>query len=65
MPVKWEIFHVTSCRHAKPNPKDKFVVIVYVNPSPHGFFINSRINAFIAKKPNLLCCEASILKCFS
>ncbi|HAG84685.1 MAG TPA: hypothetical protein DCL61_26925 [Cyanobacteria bacterium UBA12227] len=57
---KWEIFYVPSCRYAKPI-KDKFVVIAYVNPSPHGFFINSRINKFISNRPYLLACEAQIL----
>lgn len=46
MSSKWEVFHMLSCRHAKPVPKDKFIVIAYVNPSPHGFFINSRILEF-------------------
>lgn len=37
MPTKWEIFYVQSCRHTKPNPKDKFVLIAYTNPSSYGF----------------------------
>jgi hypothetical protein len=59
--LKWEIFHIESCRHAKPNPKNKFVLIAYINPSPHGFFINSKINKYIENKPYLLSCEAPIL----
>ena len=61
MSSKWEVFHMPSCRHAKPAPKDKFIVIAYGNPSPHGFFINSRINNFIRNRPDLLSCEAEIL----
>lgn len=49
------------CRHAKPNPKNKYVVIAYIDPTPHGFFINSIINTFIKKRPYLLACEAKII----
>jgi len=58
---KWEVFYVPSCRHTKPTPKPKFVVIVYVNLSPHGFLINSIINNFILNRSYLLPCEAQIL----
>ncbi len=61
MASKWEIFHVQQCRHAKPNPKDKFVLIAYIDSFPYGFFINSEINNYIAKRPYLLSCEAKIL----
>jgi len=61
MASKWEIFYVKSCRHAKPNPKDKFVVIAYIHPIPHGFFINSKINSYISNRAYLLSCEAIIL----
>ncbi|WP_204103219.1 MULTISPECIES: hypothetical protein [Spirulina sp. CCY15215] len=57
---QWEVFFVPSCRYAKP-PKDKFIVVAYINPCPHGFFINSKINKFIRNRPNLLSCEAQIL----
>jgi len=60
MVSKWEIFYAKSCRYAKPNPKDKFVLIVYIDPSPHGFFINSKINNYIANRDYLLSCEAII-----
>jgi hypothetical protein len=62
MPAKWEIFYLQPCRHTLPQPKDKFLVIVYIDPLPHGFLVNSRINAFIANRSYLLCCEASILQ---
>ncbi|MEM9544191.1 MAG: hypothetical protein AAGA60_32510, partial [Cyanobacteria bacterium P01_E01_bin.42] len=45
----------------KPNPKDKFIIIAYLDPFPHGFLINSKINKFIKNQPNLLPCEAQIL----
>lgn len=58
---QWEVLHSAMCRHAKPNPKNKFVVIAYMNPTPHGFFINSIINQYIKKRSYLLACEAKIL----
>jgi hypothetical protein len=61
MASRWEVFYVKSCRHAKPNPKDKFVLIAYTTPFPHGFFINSKINSYIANRYYLLPCEAIIL----
>ena len=61
MTVRWEVFYVAYCRHTKPKPKPKLVAIAYVNPSPHGFLINSRINNYIRNNPNLLPCEALIL----
>ena len=61
MASKWEIFYIQSCRYAKPNPKDKFVLIAYIDPFSHGFFINSSINNYIVKRPYLLSCEAKIL----
>jgi len=47
--------------YAKPKPKSKYVVIAYIDPTPHGFFINSIINTFIKKRPYLLACEAKII----
>lgn len=61
MSVKqWEAFFVPLCRHSKPK-KNKLIIIAYLSPSPHGFFINSKINNFIKKQPALLPCEAQIL----
>ena len=60
MPLIWYIYHVKSCRHAKPIPKDKFVVIVHKDPEPWGFFINTGIRQFIQKRPELLVCQVSI-----
>jgi len=61
MTAKWEIFYVRSCRHTKPSPKDKFVLIAYIDPSPYGFLINSKINNYIQNRDYLLCCEAEII----
>ena len=61
MPKRWEIFYVQSCRHTKPNPKDKFVLIAYIDPSPYGFLINSKVNRYLENRPYLLCCEAEII----
>lgn len=61
MPAKWEIFYVQSCRHTKPDPKDKFVLITYIDPSFYGFLINSKINNYIQNRDYLLCCEAEII----
>lgn len=56
----WHIYHINKCRHARPAPKDKFVVIVCEAESAMGFFINSEVNPFIQKRPSLLACQASI-----
>ncbi|CAD5949645.1 hypothetical protein [Planktothrix agardhii] len=61
MPAQWEIFYVKSCRHTDPDPKDKFVLIAYIEPSFYGFLINSKINKYLKNRPYLLCCEAEII----
>jgi len=61
MIAQWEIFYVQSCRHTKPNPKDKLVLVAYIDPSPYGFLINSKINNYIQNRDYLLCCEAEII----
>lgn len=60
MPLIWYIYHVKNCRHAKPIPKDKLVVIVHRDPEPWGFFINTGIRQFVQKQPELLVCQVSI-----
>jgi len=57
---KWDVYYIQSCAYTHPNPKPKFVVIVHLNPIPHGFLINTKINDFIKNKPYLLQCEAKI-----
>ena len=60
MPLIWHIYHVKNCRHAKPKPKNKFVVIVHKDPMPWGFLINTGIRPFVQKQPDLLVCQVSI-----
>jgi len=60
MPRMWCIYHVKKSRHTKPIPKDKFVIIVCIDTNPWGFFINTGINQFIQKRPELLACQVSI-----
>jgi hypothetical protein len=57
----WHIYFVKNCRHAKPLPKDKLVVIVHIDATALGCFINSGISNWLRSRPNLLNCEASIL----
>jgi hypothetical protein len=60
MPGIWYIYHVKNCRHAKPTPKDKLVIIVCSDTKPWGFFINTGIRQFVQKQPELLVCQVSI-----
>jgi len=54
---QWEVYFVVNSRHAKPLPKDKFVVVACFDPNPCGFFINTKINDFIQKNVPLMACE--------
>ena len=56
----WHIYHIRNCRHAKPQPKDKFVIIACIDTTPWGFFINTEINQFIQKRSELLACQVPI-----
>lgn len=60
MPRIWYIYHIKKCRHTKPKPKDKFVIIACIDTNPWGFFINTEINQFILKRPELLACQVHI-----
>lgn len=60
MVALWHIYHVKNCRHAKPDPKDKFVVIVCRDVQAMGFFINTEINSYIKNRPELLACQVVI-----
>lgn len=60
MPQIWHIYHVESCRHARPAPKSKFVAIVCYHSNFMGFLINTRIHPFIKRRPDLLACQAVI-----
>ena len=46
---RWQIYHMPQFRHARPHPKNKFVVIGYTRPAIHCFLINSQINEFFLK----------------
>ena len=43
----WWIYFVPRCPHARPEPKDKLVVIVCRDGAPLGFLINSEIDPWI------------------
>ena len=43
-----------------PTPKDKLVAIVCRDLKPMGFLINSGVNRYIQKQPDLLACQAVI-----
>lgn len=62
MPQIWHVYHVAECRHAKPTPKPKFVVIVCRDSKFMGFLINTNIHLYIQKRPELLSCQAVIDK---
>ncbi len=59
MITPWRIYHVKNCRYTTPR-KDKFVVIVCLNPNPYGFLINSKIARFIKRNPDLRSSQVSI-----
>lgn len=59
-PEKWQVYYL-FCHHTKPYPKNKYVVVVYVDIGfCLGFLINSRINQFIQERDHLLPCEVLI-----
>lgn len=61
MPHIWNIYHIENCRHTRPAPKSKFVVIVCSSDSKfRGFLINTRIHPYIKARPELLVCQALI-----
>lgn len=57
----WDVFYL-FCKHTKPHPKNKFVVIVCFENIPMGFLINSQVNEFVKNRPSLLRCEVKILQ---
>jgi hypothetical protein len=57
----WQVYYL-KCHCTLPEPKEKYVVIVYVEPPKFfGFLINSKINDYIIRQ-NLQVCEALIKK---
>ena len=59
MPDIWRIYHVRNSPHTTPT-KDKFVVIVCIDNTPLGFFINSNIHPYVQNRPKLLECQILI-----
>jgi len=62
VPSTWRIYLVEKCRHTRPVPKDKLVVIVCRDEdlTSLGFLINSGIHRYIRNRPHLLACQALI-----
>ena len=60
MPDIWYIYYIRKCRHAKPKPKDKFVVIVCNASGLWGFFINTDVRPFVQRQPELSACQVTI-----
>lgn len=59
--ARWDV-HFFFCQQAQPDPKEKFVVISYVEADWfYGFFINSEVKQFIIKQ-NLQPCMAPIAR---
>ncbi len=56
----WHIYHVENCRHTKPHPKPKYVVIVHVDGEALGCFINSILSQWLQDRPYMLVCEVVI-----
>jgi hypothetical protein len=61
MPDVWRVYRIKKCRHTHP-PKDKFAIIVCTDLECMGFLVNSEINQFTAKKPQLLQCQIPLQK---
>ncbi|MDE3091924.1 MAG: hypothetical protein KGJ80_21335 [Chloroflexota bacterium] len=57
---KWHVYYVENCRHARPEPKSKFVVVVCIDEHPMGFLINSNINRWIQKDEARLASQARL-----
>jgi len=47
------------CSFTRP-PKDKFLIVVCLDPKPLLVFINSRINALVQSNPDLAQCQVLI-----
>lgn len=59
----WNIYFVPLCRHTKPEPKDKFVVVAAIDGNHiYAFMINSLIRPYILNRPDLMACEAKIFQ---
>lgn len=59
---QWQVYYVPNCRHVRPNPKSKFVVVAYVDIGiPHGFLINSIVNKYVRNQDHLFQCQAQVI----
>ncbi len=54
----WDVYYLFTT-YTTP-PKDKYVVVVCVEPEILGFFINSEINEFVRKRPKLMPCMVEL-----
>lgn len=48
------------CDFTKPKPKDKFLVLVSIEPEPLFFVVNSEVSEFIRKREWLIRCQVEI-----
>ncbi len=48
------------CDFTKPKPKDKFLVLVRIEPEPLFFVINSKVSEFIRQREWLFQCQVEI-----
>ena len=57
----WKFYFVKNCKHTKPNPKPKRIVIVCrENDNYYGFLVNSEIRRFVQNRPGLFACQVLI-----
>ena len=59
-PAQWQVYYVRNCQFSTP-PKNKFVVIACIDNQPFCFFINTRVNNYLATRPHLAEGQADIL----
>lgn len=61
MPVAaWDVFWVRNCRHTRPVPKDKYVIIITANPKISGFLISSNPPRNLDPESEVALCYAGI-----
>jgi hypothetical protein len=57
----WHVYFCPQCRHAIPDPKDKYIIIVAKDSGTiFGCFINSNRTPYVNNRPYLHSCEANI-----
>jgi hypothetical protein len=59
MAFVWWFFFVRNTLYTVPR-KDKYVLIVCTDAHCNGFFVNSTINPFTSKHPELLACQVPL-----